>query len=234
MVADALTGLGWTNLMVVRGRRVPDEASEDREVLRSTVLNISRDTLRWAQWVLADEPFLLGELPVAWQVSARTDVSSPLAAWSAYFTPGVPGEVLGDFLAALNNRHQPTAGSTGPELVLDTLTTRGWLRDIDHPRFGAVDRMFTTYVSLGEVPPLIQDGDPRPLTLAPDETGPAGWQAWAEPALGAPYLWAASFSAGVPHDLVAAFAASLASSAPVLRRVLPKSTKDRILRAPAD
>lgn len=233
-VADTLTGLGWANLTAVRGRRGPDEASEDRQVLRSTVLHISRDTLRWAQWVLADEPFLLGELPVAWQVSARGDTGSPLAAWSAYFTPGIPGEVLGDFLAALNNREQPTAASAGPGLVLDALTTRGWLRDIDLPCSGAVDPMFTTCVRLGEVPPLIQDGDPRALTLAGDEAGPAGWQAWAEPALGAPYLWAASFSAGVPHDLVAAFAASLASSAPVLRRVLPESTKDRLLRAPAD
>ncbi|MFD7314057.1 DUF317 domain-containing protein [Streptomyces sp. NPDC059883] len=234
MVADALTGLGWANLTVVRGRREPDEASEDRQVLRSTVLHVSPDTLRWAQWVLADEPFLLGELPVAWQVSAREDASTPLAAWSAYFTPGIPGEVLGDFLLALSNREQPTAASAGPELVLDALTARGWLRDVDHPRSGAVDPMFITCVSLGEVPPLIQDGDPRALTVAADEAGPAGWQAWAEPTFGAPYLWAASFSAGVPQDLVAAFAASLASSAPVLRRVLPESTKDRLLRAPAD
>lgn len=83
------------------------------------------------------------------------------------------------------------------------------------------------------MPPLVQDGDPRALTLAGDEAGPAGWQAWAEPALGAPYLWAVSFSAGVPQDLVAAFASSLSSTAPVLRRVLPESTKDRLLRAPA-
>ncbi|MFE6025810.1 DUF317 domain-containing protein [Streptomyces niveus] len=233
-VADTLTRLGWTNLTVVRGRQEPDEAPEHRQILRSTVLHISPDTLCWAQRVLADEPFLLGELPVAWQVSAREDTSSPLAAWSAYFTPGIPGEVLGDFLAALSNREQPTAASAGPELVLDALTARGWLRDVDHPRSGAVDPMFTTCVSLGEMPPLIQDGDPRALTVAAGEAGPTGWQAWVEPALGAPYLWAASFSSGVPHDLVAAFAASLASSAPVLRRVLPESTKDRLLRAPAD
>ncbi|WP_037675942.1 DUF317 domain-containing protein, partial [Streptomyces afghaniensis] len=62
---------------------------------------------------------------------------------------------------------------------------------------------------------------------------PAGWQAWAEPALGAPCLWAASFGASVPHDLVAAFAASLSSTAPVLRRVLPEATQERLLRAPA-
>lgn len=47
------------------------------------------------------------------------------------------------------------------------------------------------------------------------------------------YLWAESFSADVPHDLVAAFAASLSSSAPVLCRMLLESTKDRLLRAPA-
>jgi hypothetical protein len=66
-----------------------------------------------------------------------------------------------------------------------------------------------------------------------DEAGPAGWQAWAEPEVGAPFLWAVSFGAGVPHDLVAAFAAALSSTAPVLRRVLPESTRDRLLRVPA-
>lgn len=43
----------------------------------------------------------------------------------------------------------------------------------------------------------------------------------------------ASFAAGVPHDLVAAFAASLTSTAPVLRRALPEATQERLLRAPA-
>ncbi|KIZ15883.1 hypothetical protein SNA_21675 [Streptomyces natalensis ATCC 27448] len=51
--------------------------------------------------------------------------------------------------------------------------------------------------------------------------------------LGAPCLWAASFGASVPHDLVAVFAGALSSTAPVLRRVLPESTRDRLLRAPA-
>lgn len=68
----------------------------------------------------------------------------------------------------------------------------GWLRDVDLPSARAVDPMFTTGLSLGEGPPLIQDGDPRVLTLAADETGLAGWQAWREPTLGAPYLWVAS------------------------------------------
>lgn len=66
VVADTLAGLGWTSLVIVRGRQEPDEAPEDRQVLRSTVLHISPDSLRWAQWVLPDEPFHLGDLPIAW------------------------------------------------------------------------------------------------------------------------------------------------------------------------
>ncbi|MEU2429025.1 DUF317 domain-containing protein [Streptomyces sp. NPDC007861] len=232
-VADTLAGLGWTSLTIVRGRHEPDEALEDRQVLRSTVLHISPDTLRWAQWVLPDEPFHLGELPIAWQISARSDASSPLAEWSAYFTPDVPGEVLTDFLLALDARDHPTAALTGPEVVVDAVTAQGWLREADQPHSTAMHPTFTSRLSLSEVPPLIQDADPGALTTGPDEAGPFGWQAWAEPAMGAPYLWVASFGASVPHDLVAAFAASLSSTAPVLRQVLPASTRDRLLRAPA-
>ncbi|WP_030742580.1 DUF317 domain-containing protein [Streptomyces sp. NRRL F-5135] len=232
-VADTLGGLGWTSLTIVRGRSDPDEASEDRQVLRSTVLHISPDTLRWAQWVLADEPFRLGDLPIAWQVSARADTSSSLAQWSAYFTPDVPGEALAGFLVALDARARPAMPLAGPELVLDAVAAHGWLRDIDQPQAGATDPTFSSHVSLGEVPPLIQDVDPHTLTAEPDEPGPAGWQAWSEPALGAPYLWAVSFGASVPHDLVAAFADCLSSTAPVLRRVLPEATRERLLRAPA-
>ncbi|MFE0087699.1 DUF317 domain-containing protein [Streptomyces sp. NPDC058991] len=232
-VADTLADLGWTSLAIVRGRHEPDEAPEDRQVLRSTVLHISPDTLRWAQWVLPDEPFHMGELPIAWQISARADTDSPVAQWSAYFTTDVPGEALTDFLVTLDARDQPTTAITGPEPVLDAVTAHGWLRDIDQPDAGATDSTFTSHLSFGEVPPLIQDGDPRALTVEADGAGPAGWQAWAEPALGAPCLWAASFGASMPHDLVAAFADSLSSTAPVLRRVLPESTRDRLLRAPA-
>ncbi|MFE9308147.1 DUF317 domain-containing protein [Streptomyces sp. NPDC006706] len=233
-VADTLADLGWTSLTIIRGRQEPDEAPEDRQVLRSTVLHISPDTLRWAQWVLPDEPFHLGELPIAWQVSAREDVTTPVAQWSAYFTPDVPGEVLVDFLVALDARDQPAAPLAGPEQVLDAVAAHGWLRDIDQPHAGAVDPTFTSHLGLGEVPPLIQDADPRALVTEGGEAGPPGWQAWAEPSMGAPCLWAASFAASVPHDLVAAFAASLSSTAPVLRRVLPESTRHRLLRAPAD
>ncbi|MFD4994681.1 DUF317 domain-containing protein [Streptomyces buecherae] len=231
-VADTLAGLGWTTLTIVRGRHEPDE-EEDRQVLRSTVLHVSPDALGWAQWTLADEPFRLGDLPIAWQVSARTDTSGPLASWSAYFTTGVPGEAISDFLLALDAHDQKVVSLADPELVLDAVAAHGWLRDIDQPQAAATDPTFTSHISLGEVPPLIQDADPRTLTTEPDEARPAGWQAWAEPTLGAPCLWAASFAASVPHDLVAAFATSLTSTVPVLRRVLPEATQERLLRAPA-
>lgn len=232
-VADNLANCGWTSLTVVRGQRLLDEPLEDLQVMRSTVLHISPDALRWAQWVLPDEPFYLGGLPVAWQVSARSDVSSLLADWSAYFTRDVPGEVIADFFLALDGCGRPAAASAGPEAVIDGVTAHGWFRDAEQPHAAAVHPTFTARVSLGEVPPFIQDSDPRALTADAEEHGPMGWQAWAEPAMGAPYLWAASFSASVPHSLVAAFATSLSSTTPVLRRVLPESTRDQLLWAPS-
>lgn len=84
-----------------------------------------------------------------------------------------------------------------------------------------MDPGFSATVSLGLQPPLVQDADPRPDLM--------GWQAWAQPILGAPYLWCASFSASVPHDLVAVFASSLASPAVVSRRTLPKDAGGRLM-----
>ncbi|MFI1596226.1 DUF317 domain-containing protein [Streptomyces venezuelae] len=55
-----------------------------------------------------------------------------------------------------------------------------------------------------------------------------GRQAWTEPTFGAPYLRCAYFSPSVPHELVAAFAASLASPAPVARRRLPRNAEKRL------
>ncbi|MGW7277067.1 DUF317 domain-containing protein [Streptomyces sp. NPDC054844] len=43
------------------------------------------------------------------------------------------------------------------------------------------------------------------------------------PRSGARYLWCASSSASAPHDLVTAFASSLASPAPVPRHTVPES-----------
>ncbi|MDT0427878.1 DUF317 domain-containing protein [Streptomyces salyersiae] len=232
-VADRLVDIGWTSLTVVRGRRELDERLEDHQVLRSTVLHISPDALRWAQWVLADEPFHLGGLPIAWQVSARSDTTNSLADWSAYFTPGVPGEAITEFLLALDQRSQPTTLYDGPELVLAAAAGHGWLRDADQPHAAAMHPTFTARLSFSEVPSLIQDADPSALATEAEEQGAMGWQAWAEPAMGAPFLWAASFSASVPHRLVAAFASSLSSTAPVLRRVLPESTRDQLMCTPA-
>ncbi|MBB5934350.1 DUF317 domain-containing protein [Streptomyces zagrosensis] len=89
---------------------------------------------------------------------------------------------------------------------MGALGAQGWFRDADRPRTTAMDPGFSCNVRLKLLPPLIENADPHPDLL--------GWQAWAEPVLGAPYLWAASFSASVPHGLVAAFASSLASPGP--------------------
>ncbi|BBC35152.1 hypothetical protein SGFS_064460 [Streptomyces graminofaciens] len=127
---------------------------------------------------------------------------------------------LADLLAAIDTRETPEVGLTGPETVLNALCARGWIRDLDRPRTTATDPGFSCNVSLEMLPPLIEDADPRPDLV--------GWQAWADPVPGAPYLWCASFSASVPHDLVAAFASSLASPVPVLRRTVPKSAEGRL------
>ncbi|WP_234386270.1 DUF317 domain-containing protein [Streptomyces sp. ERV7] len=229
-VAALLTEAGWTTLTLVRGRREPDEMPEARQVLRSTVLHIAPDALAWAQWVLADEPVLLADLPIAWTVSARADATA-LPAWTAYFTTGIPPEALTDFLLALDERPDLAHGYAGPQIVLDTLAARGWLRDIDIPDMVS-DADLSTSFALAPLPGPgdgIQDGDPYVLGPGADVTG---WQVWSEPRIGETYLWAATFSASTPHDLVAAFADSLASPLPVLRHTLPDGSEGRLtLRA---
>ncbi|MFC9228360.1 DUF317 domain-containing protein [Streptomyces decoyicus] len=203
-IGDTLTGLGW--------RMWPTS--------RNTLLYVSPDGLRGAEWILAAYPFELGGLPVAWQLSARPHPASAMTEWNAYFTAGVPHEALTDLLLALDAHEAPDTGFEGAEAVLTALTTRGWLRDLDRPRTTASDPGFSASVSLETLGPLIQDADPRDDLL--------GWQAWAEPVLGAPYLWCAGFSASVPHELVAAFASSLAAPGPVPRRTLPQGAEDRL------
>ncbi|MEU8543163.1 DUF317 domain-containing protein [Streptomyces sp. NPDC048717] len=193
-------------------------------MIRSTSLYIAPDALRWAQWVLPDEPILLGDRPVAWTVSARADEAG-LAQWTAYFSTGVPPETVADFLFALEARPDPAHGYAGPPLVFETLAERGWTRDIDDPTV-VCDPRLAAGMALGALPKDgIQDGD----VLA---TEPSGWQAWCEPRIGAGYLWTAVFSASTPHDLVAAFAASLASPEPVLRHTLPDSSQGQLFMRP--
>ncbi|MFG2213155.1 DUF317 domain-containing protein [Streptomyces sp. NPDC048638] len=203
-VGDALVGLGW--------RMWPTS--------RNTLLYVSPDELCGAEWILAAYPFELGGLPVAWQLSARPDAASAMTEWNAYFTAGVPHEVLIDLLVAIDTRAARDSGGDDLVTVLNALSARGWLRDADRPRTTAMDPGFSASVSLELQPPLVQDADPRPDLV--------GWQAWAEPVLGAPYLWCASFSASVPHDLVSAFASSLASPVPVPLRMLPASAEGRL------
>ncbi|MDG4856712.1 DUF317 domain-containing protein [Streptomyces sp. T-3] len=203
-VGDTLAGLGW--------RMWPTS--------HNTLLYVSPDELCGAEWILGAYPFELGGLPVAWQLSARPHAGSAMTEWNAYFTAGVPYEALTDLLIAIDTREMPDVGFDGPDMVLNALGARGWVRDADRPRTTASDPGFSCSVSLELVPPLIQDADPRPDL--------AGWQAWAEPMLGEPYLWCASFSASVPHDLVAAFVSSLASPVPVPRQVLPECAEGRL------
>lgn len=110
-------------------------------------------------------------------------------------------------------------------MVFEALTALGWARDVDRPETTVWDPGLSAGFTWSLLPPGIQDADPRPDLM--------GWQAWAEPVLGEPFLWTATFSASVPHDLVAAFAASLASPAPVLRRNLPDGIQDRLIVTPA-
>ncbi|MBC9714461.1 DUF317 domain-containing protein [Streptomyces sp. TRM66268-LWL] len=187
---------------------------------RDTLLYVSPDGLCGAEWILASYPFELGDLPVAWQVSARSHTDSAMVGWNAYFTADVPHEVLADFLLALDARAEPAEGFDGPDVVLEELCSRGWFRDADRPRSAAFDPGFSAGISLELTPPLVRDADPHPVQV--------GWQAWAQPGLDEPYLWCASFSASVPHDLVAVFASSLASPSPVPRRRVPASTEDRL------
>ncbi|MEI5100947.1 DUF317 domain-containing protein [Streptomyces sp. PmtG] len=156
---------------------------------------------------------------MALRISARTDTDSALVYWNAYFTTGVPPEALHDFLVALDATALPAVGFEAPEAVVLALTAQGWLRDTDRPQIAATAPGFATHVSLEMLPDHIADSDPRQ---------DLGWQAWAEPRFGAPYLWCASFSPSVPHELVAHFAASLASPAPVARHRLPQSAEQHL------
>ncbi|MEU6825578.1 DUF317 domain-containing protein [Streptomyces atriruber] len=180
---------------------------------------MSPDGLVAAEWLFAAPPFELGGLPIAWQFSGRTHATSVMTEWNAYFTRGIPYEALIDLLVAVDASEVADWGLADADVVLDALGAQGWLRDADRPRTTASDLVLSCCLSLEPVPPLIQDGDPRP--------GQVGWQAWAEPLLGEPYLWCAGFSASVPHELVAAFASALVSPTPVARRTLPDGLGDR-------
>ncbi|MFR9725066.1 DUF317 domain-containing protein [Streptomyces sp. MS19] len=205
-VGAVLTDLGW--------RMWP--------TAHDTLLYVSPTGLRAAEWTLASPACALDDLPVAWQISARLTSDAVMAEWSAYFTSGVPPEAIADLVVALEGDELPITCSY--RLVLSALFALGWARDVDRPETAAVDPTLSTVFSLEPLPPLLQDADPTPDL--------PGWQAWAEPAVGAA-LWCASFSPSVPHDLVAVFAASLASPAPVLRHSLPEGARHLLQVVPS-
>ncbi|MEU3397568.1 DUF317 domain-containing protein [Streptomyces filamentosus] len=187
---------------------------------RDTLLYTSPNGLCGAEWTRAACSFELGDLPVAWQVSARSCPDSAVAEWNVYFTAGVPHEALTDFLLALDARTEPAFSFDGPESVIAAVCAQGWVSDIDRPQTAALAPGLLAGISLEEMPSLVRDADPRP--------GRFGWQVWAEPVVGNPYLWCASFSSSVPHDLVATFASSLASPHPVQRSCLPAGVEGRL------
>lgn len=212
---DALADLVGATLTAAGWRMWP--------TARQTLLYVSPDELCGAEWVRASYPFALGGLPVAWQITARSHPTSAMREWNAYFTAYIPPEAVTDFLLALDASPEPHAGYDGPDAVLSALAAQGWIRDIDRPHTTASDPGFTASLSLETVPEHVFDADPRPDL--------PGWQAWAEPAIGTP-LWCATFSASVPHDLVAVFASSLASPVPVRRRLLPESSQGHLTLMP--
>ncbi|WP_318209468.1 MULTISPECIES: DUF317 domain-containing protein [unclassified Streptomyces] len=208
-VAMTLTEAGWSTWTTAR----------------STLLHLSPRGLVGAEWVRGSHDFLLGELPVAWHISARTHASSAVMEWNAYFTTGTPPEAIGDFLLAVDARTDPAVNYAGRDAVLDAVCALGWARDLDTLDSRVWDPGMSAGFVWGELPELVRDGDPRPDLY--------GWQAWAEPVIGEPYQWTATFSASVPHDLVAAFASSLASPVPVLRRNPPENADGRLFVTPA-
>ncbi|MGV9691119.1 DUF317 domain-containing protein [Streptomyces sp. NPDC003444] len=110
-------------------------------------------------------PSSLGDLPVAWQVSARPHPTSALTEWNAYFTAGLPHEALTDFFLALGARTELAFSFGGPEAVVAAVCAQGWARDIDRPCTAALVPGLSVGVSSEEVPPLVRDADPRARTV---------------------------------------------------------------------
>ncbi|MGW0962457.1 DUF317 domain-containing protein [Streptomyces gelaticus] len=92
---------------------------------RDTLLCTSPNGSCGAEWTRAACSFELGDLPVAWQVSARSHPASALAGWNAYFTAGVPHEALTDFLLALDARAEPAVSFDDPETVVAAVCAQG-------------------------------------------------------------------------------------------------------------
>jgi hypothetical protein len=196
-VTDALTQAGWACW----------------PTSQQTLLLGAPGQLCSAEWVLPDLPMLLGDRPVAWRLSGRRAPDQHRVSWTAYLTSGLPGEAVVSLALAADAHSGPEPYQSGPEAVIDELLTAGWSPDPTYPDSTMWDPHLVACLTLRTLPDGIWDEDPTPHL--------PGWQAWAEPESGAPYLWCAAFSHSAPHALVAAFAAALTDPCPVIRRNLP-------------
>lgn len=196
-MTDTLTDAGWSCWTTAQ----------------HTLLLAAPGQLCSAEWVLPDYPMLLGDLPVAWRISARPEPDRRRVSWNAYLTTGLPGEAVAALALAAEDAGDPTACWHGPDVVIDQLLAAGWSPDPTYPDGIVWDPHLVACLTLRTLPDGIWDEDPT-VHLP-------GWQAWAEPQAGAPYLWCAAFSHSTPHALVAAFAAALTDPRPVTRDTLP-------------
>jgi hypothetical protein len=196
-VTDTLARVGWSTWTTAQ----------------QTLLLAAPGQLVSAEWVLPDQPMLLGDLPVAWRVTARPHPGRRRVAWNAYLTTGLPGEAVTGLALAADASADPTARWHGSDAVIDELTAAGWSPDLAYPDSTMWDPHLVACLTLRTLPDGIWDEDPTPNL--------PGWQAWVEPEAGAPYLWCAAFSHSTPHDLVAAFAAALTDPHPVTRALFP-------------
>ncbi|WP_406152197.1 DUF317 domain-containing protein [Streptomyces anulatus] len=127
--------------------------------------------------------------------------------------PACPMRCLSTSSSPTTRARSPQPALTGPRQFSLRPVPRAGFEISTRPRTTVLAPRLVAGISLEDVPVLVQGSDPR--------SGLLGWQSWAEPVLGDPYLWCASFSASVPYGPVAMFASSLASPHPVRRNTLP-------------
>ncbi|MER7908200.1 DUF317 domain-containing protein [Streptomyces sp. NPDC096068] len=80
---------------------------------RDTLLYASPNGLCGGEWTRAARPFERGDLPVAWQISARPRPGSTLSEWNAYLTTDVPHEAPAGFPLALGARTEADRSEAG-------------------------------------------------------------------------------------------------------------------------
>ncbi|WMX47041.1 DUF317 domain-containing protein [Streptomyces roseicoloratus] len=128
----------------LRGRHRPCDSATPFEIRPNGLCGAERTRVACS--------FELGDLPVAWQISAQSHPGGTLPEWNAYFTVGVPHEALTDLLLALDARTVPAFSFDGPEIVLAAVCAQGWVRDIDRPHIAALAPGLSAGISLEEVP----------------------------------------------------------------------------------